>query len=374
MYGNDATAALLPYTLPFLTITAALTFALPGQEVFIYPGIYNESITVPVGVALRGANSLNTIIQQINPTISTTVVKLSQNTRLEDLTINISLASTSDPIGPYVAVEVLTGASINTKIRTCNISASLLSGSTNIYGILSSGISNLGVTISHTVRSTSINVIATGTGLARGIYINGSNRFIIRDVIVFCTGTGTNLVGCEVNDLSGLCVLSIRTSTINGLKADLLQTSGFIYTGTTDLINHTAPQSFNVDIQPSYTYFGFIGFPGGNLTYYLPPSVIPIASVSVTTPYQFKFITTTLLISISIGYSGSIALGESVTFSIYKNGVLTGLTATLTSVSGTFLTVTNVGVTVLPTDFIDVRLTTVGSPNASEFTGILLTY
>ena len=52
VYGNDDDAAKHPLVLSFKTIGAALACALIGQEVFVYPGVYKESITVPTGVCL----------------------------------------------------------------------------------------------------------------------------------------------------------------------------------------------------------------------------------------------------------------------------------------------------------------------------------
>jgi hypothetical protein len=371
VYGNDANAALNPYVLSFKTINAAIASVLPGQEIFIYPGVYNETITVPTGVCVRGANSQNTIIQSINPTIPTTVVTLNQNTRLEDLTIIISLAVAVNP-GPYIAVDFLSGASINAKVRTCVINAILLSGNATIFGVQSSGISALTTSSSSSIRGSTVNVVSTGIFPGRGIIVNGPNYFLIRDTIVFSTGTGIDHVACETN--TSLSILNIKTSTVNGTTYDLLETLGNLVLSTTDLVNHTAPLSFHTGIEPAITYFGLLGFPGGNLTYYLPPGIIPIASVSTITPYTFTFIQTIIIFSISVTFSGTINLGDSIIFSIYKNNVITGLTITLTSISSSTVNLDNVGVTFLSTDIIDVRLTTIGNPNAGTFTGKVLLY
>ena len=363
-----------PYKTPFLTINAALATALPNQEVFIYPGTYNESITIPTGVSVRGANKLNTIIQQIDPIVTTSVVTMNQHTLLEDITINILLTSTSDPVGPYVGVTILTGASINSEINNCNINATLINGSTNLYGILSQGISNFILTSSNTLRNSSISVGATGTGNVRGIYVDGPNLFTMRSNLVFCSGTGSDLVGCEVNDISNVGTINIKASSISGVTSDILQTSGFIIIGGTDLLTHTAPLSFDVTIQPANIFFGIFGFPGGNLTYYLPPTIVPIASVSTTTPYNFTFIDPTIVFGLNISYSGTIVLGDSITFAIYKNGVLTSLQVTLTSVSGTIISLKNVGITFLSEDIIDARLILVGSPSVGQFTSSIVIY
>lgn len=59
--GNNSTASV--GGLPFLTITAALAAVTSGQQVYILPGTYNESITIPSGVGVRGMSVKTVIIQ-----------------------------------------------------------------------------------------------------------------------------------------------------------------------------------------------------------------------------------------------------------------------------------------------------------------------
>jgi hypothetical protein len=79
-----------------------------------------------------------------------------------------------------------------------------------------------------------------------------------------------------------------------------------------------------------------------------------------------------VIFSLYITYTGTISNPDTLTFSIYKNGIITPLTLTLTSVSGNSLTLNNVGVKFLSTDVIDGRMTTVGNPNAGTFTAKIL--
>jgi hypothetical protein len=62
------------------------------------------------------------------------------------------------------------------------------------------------------------------------------------------------------------------------------------------------------------------------------------------------------------------------TLTVFKNNVATLLTLTLTSVSLGEASLRTVGLTILPTDFIDVRLIIVGTPNTGNFTCKILTY
>jgi hypothetical protein len=215
-------------------------------------------------------------------------------------------------------------------------------------------------------------VNSTGSSRARCVYSNNSSRLTARDTVFFCQGTGSDLIAVETNHPSA--TISMKTCTINGASSDILQTLGSIIIGATDLVNHAAPNGFTVAIQPASVYFGLLGFPGGNLTYYLPPTITPIASVSTTTPYVYSYIATYVAFAINITFSGSIAVGETVTFSIYKNNVLTPLTITLNDLSPSSVTLTGFGVTFLTTDTIDVRLTTVGNPNTGAILGKMLIY
>ena len=75
-----------------------------------------------------------------------------------------------------------------------------------------------------------------------------------------------------------------------------------------------------------------------------------------------------------ITYSGTINFPDTVTFAIFKNGIATPLSITLTSASSGYAKKEDVGVTFLASDTIDARLITVGNPNAGTFTGKILTY
>jgi hypothetical protein len=88
-----------------------------------------------------------------------------------------------------------------------------------------------------------------------------------------------------------------------------------------------------------------LGFPGGNLTYYLPPTITPIASVSTTTPYPFSFIQTVIIIAFSVTFSGTITGTDTFTCTIYKNGFATGLSITLNNLSPSTVDINNIGVT-----------------------------
>jgi len=366
VYGNDASATLYPYQIPFKTITSALLSVLPGQTVFIYPGIYNESITIPENTSIRGASVQTVTIQQINPVASIAVVTMNQNTIIEDVTILLSL-NAALYFASYVVVEYATGASVNSQVRSCVISATLLSGRTHVYGIRSSGISSLVYTPTTSLLNTQVQINATGNLSVRAIYINGANRFTCRDVVIFANGTGSDVVGCETDNPSA--ILDINSSSVNGIIADLYQTQGTIQLETTKLINHTAPTSFTANVLPML--FGLTGVSVSNTIYYLLPSIIPVANLSII-PYTFSL--NAVIFAISITFIGVINILNTLTFTVYKNNVATPLTLILNSTSGPTVSLLNVGLSVISTDLIDIRFVSVGILGAGIFTGKLFIY
>jgi hypothetical protein len=74
---------------PFLTVKHALSVATAGDTVYIYSGTYTEimPLTVPVGVAIKGAGIRSVIIQPTVGTISNDVFLLNGEVTIEDLTV-----------------------------------------------------------------------------------------------------------------------------------------------------------------------------------------------------------------------------------------------------------------------------------------------
>jgi hypothetical protein len=73
----------------FLTVKKALSVAVAGDTVFIYPGVYSEifPLTVPVGVVVKGQSIRSVTIQPTAGTIDKDAFLLNGETTVEDLTI-----------------------------------------------------------------------------------------------------------------------------------------------------------------------------------------------------------------------------------------------------------------------------------------------
>lgn len=380
VYGDDVTAAVNPHRLMFKTISAALLLANQGDIVLVHAGTYNEKLEVPAGVSIRGINVQSTIIQQLDVTSTTTLLTLNQNCRIEDMTLNLSSSSDVNLIG----VDVLDGASINSKLRTLVINVtSTAVGNCVVLGIRSSGISSTSYTSSDLVRSCSINVIASGTGDKRGILVNGQNRLSIRDTNIYARGTATNIVGVETTNVSA--VFEAKSSTIFGTLHDINRSSGTIILGSTDLHNNNANgNSFTPSQAPANFQYGTTGNLASGTRYYLLPGTVDtgnLQSESTANPYNvaktfpLPFTQPSLIIEMVMTFTGTLVVGDSITLNLYRNAeTIPALTLTLTSVDGQIKTQTTKSATFVTNDVLRATIETVGNPGgaaAEKFSAIV---
>jgi hypothetical protein len=328
VYGNDTNAALNPNSVPFLTISAALAIATSGTNVIINAGTYNEVITIPAGVCVTGASTQAVIIQKLGVTANTTLVTLSSNARMENVTCNLTSAGNYNLVG----VEYVSGASITAKIRTCviNVTSTTVNGP-SITGALSAGTSATTFSATDAIARTTINVISSSTGVSRGVYVSGPNRFTVRETNIYARGTGSNIIGFETNDASA--VSAIRTSTISGALYDVNRNLGTMLIGGTDLVNNTANgNSFTATQAPASFSFGTINGLGTNRRYYMLTGTIPVGQLvneAKTNPYDpllalpVPVTQLSLVITVTMAYQPALPPGTAVTLNIYKNSSLT---------------------------------------------------
>lgn len=324
VYGNDTNAALNPNSVPFLTISAALAIATSGTNVIINAGTYNEVITIPAGVCVTGASTQVVTIQKLGVTANTTLVTLSSNARMENVTCNLTSAGNYNLVG----VEYVSGASITAKIRTCviNVTSTTVNGP-SITGALSAGTSATTFSATDAIARTTINVISSSTGVSRGVYVSGPNRFTVRETNIYARGTGSNIIGFETNDASA--VSAIRTSTVSGTLYDVNRALGTMLIGATDLVNNTANgNSFTATQAPASFSLGVSGNLSNNYRYYMltgtsqatqltneaksnaydPAKALPIPVTQLS-----------LVIANTMSYSNTLPANTAITLFIYKN-------------------------------------------------------
>lgn len=368
VYGNDSTASTAPFTLPFLTINAALSSATGGQEVFLLPGTYEENIIIPNNVAIRGANVRSVIIQKQNVITPTTLVSMGENSRLEDVTLNLSSSQNVDLIG----IDLPGTTCLTSKIRTIvlNVTSSA-TGTCNIYGINSSSTSATGFTSSSTVRASTINVSASGGGNKRGVNINGPNRFSCRDTIIYATGpTGTNIVGVETSATG--CYADLRSCTISGLTYDVNRLNGTMLIGFTDLVNNNANgNSFSTVVESGNIIYGLYGNINGTL--YLVPGTLA-ANTLPTLPFYTSFSQNVIITSMIVNYSAPLSVGQTLIFNIYKNtDPSPSLSVTLNSTSNRVI-VKDKSISLTANDSIYTTLVSSSSINTGIFSATIALY
>ncbi len=312
VYGNDLYALTNVYRFPFLTITAAMTAAKSGDQICIYPGVYNETITIPTGVAVRGSSAQSVIIQKLNVTSDTTLLTMGVNSRLEDVTLTLTSATNGVTLK---GVELPSSSPRDSKIRTCVINVtSTASGAANTYGVYSSGTSDTSLSSANTFRACTINATSSGTGgITRSIYVIAANRVSCRDTNIFATGSSAteNVIGAETNHVGAY--LELKTSTVFGSKADISQTRGIIsLTSGVDLVNNNANgYGFHLNSYPNTLTFGAIGdFKPSVLTPigYLMPGTLPTSAVQNTIchiPFYESVIIHSATFSSTIPFTGA---------------------------------------------------------------------
>ena len=199
VYGNDTTAALDRYNKPFLTITAALSAALAGENVLVGAGTYNESLTIPANVSVTGSGAQAVVLQRLNVASNTTLLTLGSNCRFENFTLNLSSSSNVNLTG----CEFPTGTSTNAKLRNSIWTiTSTATGSNTVLGVRSAGTSTNPSQFSapNAIQRSTINVVSASTGPSRRILVSGANRFSVRDIVVHANGTGSDIVGVETTN------------------------------------------------------------------------------------------------------------------------------------------------------------------------------
>jgi hypothetical protein len=331
VYGNNTTAAADPTRYPFLTINSALSNVSSGQTVFIRSGTYNEKITVPNGIALRGANVQTVIVQQLNTTSNTTLLTMGSNCRVEDMTFTLTSASNVNLTG----IDWPSGTPISSKLRVCvtNVTSSA-TGSNTIVGMLSSGSSATTYSAADAVRSSTINVDTSSTGIVRGLHVTGSNWFAIRDTNINVRGSGSNIIGVETTNAGSYA--SLKHSTIRGgdhitqpMNHDINRTAGEILLGATDLGNNSANgNSFSVTTEGAITHFGTTGNFTNGSTYYLVPGFVRQGDLPTST-FGIPVTQNMIMFSGTFQSSPAISTGNSVKLTAFRNNAVTDMSMTI---------------------------------------------
>jgi hypothetical protein len=296
--GNDTAAAANPESMPFLTIGAAITFAAASatrKTIWVFPGTYTETITIPSGVSVRGVSQKTVIINQTDLSTSRTVVRLDTDSRIEDVSVIIDGVGVDS--ADYKCVEFINSADSTSIISNCNIrnSAKYVSATAfNTYGIYISGSSSAPNTnIWQAIRCCIIIINDTyvsgaTTGVAYGIYNNADTYLNVFNTTVFVdvnASAGNAAAVYNANGSGGIvlknCKLRLLNDTTPNTTYITWRAAGEILLENTTLVNYNAYNGFSM-LTPNktQTYIALGSFSSG--TFYMLPATVPAASLPTT--------------------------------------------------------------------------------------------
>lgn len=351
--GNDSSGN-GTITNPYLTITKALTVAsgTNGAGVWVMPGTYNESITLPDNVTLRGQSLRTVTISKTNVTANTTLVTMGLNSRLEDVTLNLSSTGHYSLIGIDFPGDTAFQAKVATIVCSVDNRTASPTGSSNVYAVnFSSNATNIPEDFVQQLIRNSMVVRSIGGGNKRVVNITGFNRLSFRDMNVYCydygaTGNATGTYyGVYQNNATG--TVNIKNSSVFGGSiynvsgatgtpyqyADIYQNTGTIILTATDLVSGNAGErTFETSIASSNVFFGFSDqLKTADRDKYLFPGVVnkvttvPVGFITNNKKVVFKLSVTCI--------TGPV--GGTDTFTVYRNEVATQLKVDLPAGSTT---------------------------------------
>jgi hypothetical protein len=296
---------------------------------------------------------------------------MGENTRLEDITLNLQSLQHHDLIGVQYSGTSSQTAKLRTTVITVDNSLAGPTGTSNVYGVLFSGVDSLNPAAFsfNAIKGSTINVKSDGNGNKRGILVNNSNIVTTRDTNIYIAGAWSpngftgSYVGVETADSGGVGSIQLRSTTIGATKpigfqtyssSDILQTypativnptylaSAGIQIGPgTDLVTKSAGgKGFSTFIYPTTLFYCALRNIGSQRTGYLWPGTVLFSSSypDTTTPAARYRVQQPLILS---GLSASCNIltgGDTVTITVCKNAATgtalsnaTPFTVTLTS-------------------------------------------
>ena len=334
--GNDTTGTVNGPR--FKTISAALAQAQPGDVVWVFPGTYNETVTIPDLVILKALCRDAVTIQQLDVTEPTDLVTMGEGSYIGDFVL---LLTSSEPVQLRAIYHPGLGTSNIIVIDTNVIMVTNTStGASDTYGIYMTGVGTVGF-LGDIIFSTIIQITSSGAGKKRGIYINSPTLLEILIPIVQMFG-GTDTIAFEVNNSA--CVAAVQSGAFAGDfytgTPDISQTQGTLDLDSTYLGNSNANGLGFTDLTfPQTLIFGDPDSYIGDGTFYLFPGGAGATSNPIPLAAPQKGLA--FIMSVKLGFAAGDS--ETVTFTLQINGVDTPMALTLTD-SQTEAILTNISV------------------------------
>ena len=326
--GDDITGAVNGPR--FKTISAALAQAQPGDVVWVFPGVYNETVNIPASVVLKALCRDAVTIQQLNVTAPTDLVTMQEGSYIGDF---ILMLTSSEPVqlrGIYHNGSA-TPAILVIDTNVIFVTNSATTGSAGTYGIYMTGIGGPIGFLGDIIYATILEITSSISGTVRGIYIDSPTLLEIITPINQVFGGTTDTIAFEMNNPA--CVVAVQGGSFSGYyfnplgSPDISQTQGTLNLDATYLGNSNANGlGFTDLIYPNTFVWGDPDFRiGGGRTLYMFPGTQASSSVPVYINAFQKFLAYTM--SVTVAYPPGI--GQTTTWALQQNGLDTPLTVTL---------------------------------------------
>lgn len=268
---------------PFATIKHALSVAVSGDQIFIYPGTYEEifPLTVPVGVTVKGAGIRSVKITPTTATRYNDAFLLNGESTVEDLTVADFFSG-----GNFYTVTSAAAGTTTFNVGTAPFAHTYVSGGT--INISSTDYAVTGATYNHTtgdVTVTHAGPDATGLTIflsSLTFSCNGGNRVFpdngyafrfatdfavttrspyIRNVTVLTKGSVTSVsdpLGFDEGDAGKGAYIDGAYATASSKEASMLFHSVTLIVPNVDAV--TATNGARIEWLNSFTYFANRGF------------------------------------------------------------------------------------------------------------------
>ena len=356
IYGDDNIASVGGSS--FRTIEAAINAISTNQTIYILPGYYNlrEGIIIPDGIIISGMNAQNCIIQMLNVTVDTTLIKMKNNCILENVTL--ILTSNEHYTLKGIVFEGISGKLYNS-VLNINNSPSSSNGISTVIGVECNEIGTIDL-----LKNSSINIYSNGNGNKRGVLLSNSSVIKTIDLNIYIaqpisTDSMGSYVGVETADPSNSGSIHLRTTIIETVSPNIGQdytASDILQTNPVNNINNSYLISPGIHIGPgtelikktaggkgfstySYSTILFYGLKGIiTSTGYLMPFIQQTSSDISNIPTYFIIQQTSILCGLSLSLNTAPSSTNTTTLLVQYTPISTGI------ISDTIFTITLTGI------------------------------
>ena len=334
--GVDATGST---SMPYKTITAAITAASGATSsapitIFVLPGTYSGTLTIPQYVCVMGASQ--------NTVIITSPITMNANSRLESITLNLL-----NVMFATYGITFGNGTSATSKVVNCSINISGGVGYTvNLVGVyITDNSTGSAFSTSRAIRDCNINITVgsggDGATITAGVYMtNVTSRFAIYQCAIGIAGGTTGVGILNATNTGGF--LTVHNSTVSGVLYDVNSSGISSYTANatielvnTDLINNKCGiyGFMNGGVQTVLMSTSAAALSGTGTVYITQQGMVSAGNYDC--PYLFA--KPTIITSISIGWSGG----------LLSAGILTVYLSLDSTMANTYATETTGGTAII---------------------------